>query len=252
MCKNFVDCLYPFCFFSWMCSIYIYVHHEGLPSEFRWLLRYEVFICGDNKIEKMETGALDILLPYLPALKDLYAKGSSSNLKLQLPENLHGSRWFTKSTLNRSVTFWNFQHVFLFVAIQLVTNEAFKNFHRFLNVVSSPELVNETKSIREEMSQLEEARKFQISVPAPKVIVFSCSFIQRTLSSFTTYSEEIGILLDCSMKETLILQTLLGNGMCFVSLFILWVLFTASILHEEHFWSSEMNWCELWIWGLQL
>ncbi|XP_031377325.1 serine/arginine repetitive matrix protein 1-like [Punica granatum] len=101
--------------------------------------RYEVFVCGDNKIEKMETGVLDQLLPYLPALKELYAKGSSSNLKLQLPENLHGSRWFTKSTLNR-----------------------------FLNVVSSSELIIKTKAIRGEMSQLEEARKFQISVPAPK------------------------------------------------------------------------------------
>ncbi|KAK4796202.1 hypothetical protein SAY86_028528 [Trapa natans] len=101
--------------------------------------RYEVFICGDNKIEKMETGVLDHLIRYLPALEDLYAKGSSSNLKLQLPGNLHGSRWFTKATLNK-----------------------------FLNVVSSPELVNNTKSIRDEMSQLEVARKFQISVPSAK------------------------------------------------------------------------------------
>ncbi|KAK4795755.1 hypothetical protein SAY86_028081 [Trapa natans] len=101
--------------------------------------QYEVFICGDNKIEKMETGVLDHLIRYLPALDDLYAKGSGSYLKLQLPENLHGSRWFTKSTLNK-----------------------------FLNLVSSPELVNKTKAIRDETSQLEVARKFQISVPSAK------------------------------------------------------------------------------------
>lgn len=130
-----------------------------------------MFVCGDNKVEKLETGVLDILMPYLPALKDIHAKGFSSNLKLQLPENLHGSGWFTMSIVNRSVAFKIFLPVFLIVAIKLVKNKAFENFLRFLNVVSSPELINKTKAIRDEMSQLDEARKFQISVPAPKVIL---------------------------------------------------------------------------------
>lgn len=128
-------------------------------------------------MEKLESGVLDHLIPYLAILKYLYAKGSNLNLKLQLRENLHGSRWFTKLTLNRSVAY-EILSIFLIFAIQLVVNETFKNFTRFLNVTTSPELVNKTKTIRDEMSQLEEARKFQISVPAPKVIAFSCSFIR--------------------------------------------------------------------------
>ncbi|KAI6676033.1 hypothetical protein NL676_036829 [Syzygium grande] len=59
--------------------------------------------------------------------------------QLELPDNLSGTRWFTKSTFNN-----------------------------FLHIVGSRSLATITKPIRDEMSQLEEARKFQVSLfPQP-------------------------------------------------------------------------------------
>lgn len=101
--------------------------------------RFEAYGCVDNKVEKLATGGLDQLLPYIPALSDLYMEGSNCNFKIQLPDNLSGSRWFTKST-----------------------------FDNFLRIVGSRSLATITKPIRDEMSQLEEARKFQVSLfPQP-------------------------------------------------------------------------------------
>ncbi|KAF8028176.1 hypothetical protein BT93_E0935 [Corymbia citriodora subsp. variegata] len=101
--------------------------------------RFEAYGCIDNKVEKLATGGLDQLLHYIPALRDLYTEGSNCNFKIQLPDNLSGSRWFTKSTFNN-----------------------------FLRIVGSRSLATVTKPIRDEMSQLEEARKFQVSLfPQP-------------------------------------------------------------------------------------
>ncbi|XP_044461791.1 uncharacterized protein LOC123193070 [Mangifera indica] len=97
--------------------------------------RYEVFVCGDNKVEKLAVGPLEQLLPYIPGLKPLHAKGSYSNFTTQPAGKASSAAWFTKSTLNR-----------------------------FLNIVGSPDLVNITKIIEGEMSQLEEARQFHLSL----------------------------------------------------------------------------------------
>lgn len=103
--------------------------------------RFEAYGCIHNKVEKLATGGLDQLLPYIPALRDLYTEGSNCNFKIQLPDNLSGSAWFTKSTFNN-----------------------------FLYVVGSRSLATITKPIRDEMSQLEEARKFQVSLfPQPGI-----------------------------------------------------------------------------------
>lgn len=51
----------------------------------------------------MANGALDRLLPYIPALKDLSEKGSSSDFKVQMPENLQGSGWLTSTTFKRFI-----------------------------------------------------------------------------------------------------------------------------------------------------
>lgn len=67
--------------------------------------RFEACGCIDNKVEKLSTGGLDQLLPYIPALRDLYTEGSNCNFKIQLPDNLSGSRWFTKSTFNKYIRY---------------------------------------------------------------------------------------------------------------------------------------------------
>lgn len=97
--------------------------------------RYEAFVCANNREEKLAVGPLEQLLPHIPGLKALQDEGSVANLKLELPGNVNGAAWFTKSTLNR-----------------------------FLDIVGSPDLVNITKVIEGEMSQLEEARKFHLSL----------------------------------------------------------------------------------------
>ncbi|XP_044509548.1 uncharacterized protein LOC123228265 isoform X2 [Mangifera indica] len=97
--------------------------------------RYEVFVCGDNKMEKLAVGPLEQLLPYIPGLKPLHAEGSCSNFTIQPPGKASSTAWFSKSTLNR-----------------------------FLNIVGLPDLVNITKVIEGEISQLEEARQFHLSL----------------------------------------------------------------------------------------
>ncbi|KDO67608.1 hypothetical protein CISIN_1g001105mg [Citrus sinensis] len=97
--------------------------------------RYEAFVCGNNREEKLAVGPLDQLLPHIPGLKALQGEGSFANLKLELPGNVNCAAWFTKSTLNR-----------------------------FLDIVGSPDVINITKVIEGEMSQLEEARKFHLSL----------------------------------------------------------------------------------------
>ncbi|XP_038719618.1 uncharacterized protein LOC120012325 isoform X2 [Tripterygium wilfordii] len=97
--------------------------------------RYEAFVCGNNKVEKVSNGPLEQLLPHLSGVNDLYAKRSNSTFTLEHPEEFSHLAWFTKSTLNR-----------------------------FLQIVASPDFLNTAKGIEGEISQLEAARKFQLSL----------------------------------------------------------------------------------------
>ncbi|KAJ4850019.1 hypothetical protein Tsubulata_014053 [Turnera subulata] len=99
--------------------------------------RYEIFICGDDEVEKLAVGKLEQLLPHLPGVNGLNAKGSNAIFKLQVSGEPNNASWFTKSTLNR-----------------------------FLQVVGPYDLVNTSKNIEGEISQLEEARKFHLSLYA--------------------------------------------------------------------------------------
>ncbi|XP_047172044.1 muscle M-line assembly protein unc-89-like isoform X1 [Vigna umbellata] len=97
--------------------------------------RYEAFVCKGKQSGKVAAGHLEHLLPHLPAINDLYAEGFDAKFDLELPENLHGAEWFSKATLKR-----------------------------FLHVVSSPDLINVISSILDEMSQLEDSKKFHVSL----------------------------------------------------------------------------------------
>ncbi|KAJ8767876.1 hypothetical protein K2173_020816 [Erythroxylum novogranatense] len=99
--------------------------------------RYEVFACGNGEVEKLAVGQLDLLLQHLPNAVNLSAKGSNNDIKLQVLEDAKGATWLTKSTLNR-----------------------------FFNIVGSPDLINTAKIIQSEISQLEEARNFHVSLYA--------------------------------------------------------------------------------------
>ncbi|KAL2339511.1 hypothetical protein Fmac_007451 [Flemingia macrophylla] len=97
--------------------------------------RYEALVYKGKQSDKVAAGHLEHLLPHLPAINDLYAKGFDANFDLKLPENLHGAEWFSKATVKR-----------------------------FLHVVSSPDLINVICSILDEMSQLEDSKKFHVSL----------------------------------------------------------------------------------------
>ncbi|RDX87372.1 COP1-interacting protein 7, partial [Mucuna pruriens] len=97
--------------------------------------RYEAFVCKGKQSDKVAAGHLEHLLPHLPAINDLYDEGFDANFDLKLPENLQGAEWFSKATIKR-----------------------------FLHVVSSPDLINVISSILDEMTQLEDSKKFHISL----------------------------------------------------------------------------------------
>ncbi|KAL3025955.1 hypothetical protein AAZX31_04G206000 [Glycine max] len=97
--------------------------------------RYEAFVCKGKQSDKVAAGHLEHLLPHLPAINDLYAEGFDTNFDLKLPENLHGAEWFSKATVQR-----------------------------FLHFVSSPDLIHVISSILDEMSQLEDSKKFHVSL----------------------------------------------------------------------------------------
>ncbi|KAG8380982.1 hypothetical protein BUALT_Bualt06G0073100 [Buddleja alternifolia] len=99
--------------------------------------RYEVWVCYANKKEKVTSGLLEHLLLHSAAVKALHSKGSNAMYKLKSPENSDDLKWFTKSTLIR-----------------------------FLQIIGSANILDVTNSLKNEISQLEEARKFHLSLYA--------------------------------------------------------------------------------------
>ncbi|XP_059666883.1 uncharacterized protein LOC132312514 isoform X2 [Cornus florida] len=110
-----------------------YAEFRTFPSQ----NRYEACACSGNKVETLASGLLEQLLQHLPKVRDLCSKGSNANFRFQPPENLNGAKWFTKST-----------------------------FTRFLQIVGSPDMLNTTNAIENEISQLEESRRFHLSLYA--------------------------------------------------------------------------------------
>jgi hypothetical protein len=96
--------------------------------------RYEVCACSGNTTETVSSGILERLLLNCPEVKKLHSKGFSS-FRILPPANPGCADWFTKSILTR-----------------------------FLNIVGSPDILNVTNPIENEISQLEETRKFQLSL----------------------------------------------------------------------------------------
>ncbi|KAF6172676.1 hypothetical protein GIB67_041999 [Kingdonia uniflora] len=97
-------------------------------------VEYEAFLYHDGKMEKLTCGALGQLVIHLTELKDFHTEVLDGSFKLQLAEHLRGATWFTKSTLAR-----------------------------FFYMTGVPELLKYANKICDEMSQLEEARRFHLS-----------------------------------------------------------------------------------------
>ncbi|KAL4574939.1 hypothetical protein LXL04_021779 [Taraxacum kok-saghyz] len=93
--------------------------------------RYEAYVCINSKAQKVASGTLERLLLHSPRVKDLSSKGSNTNFKILPPDNPNDADWFTTTTLTR-----------------------------FLYIIGSQDIV----SIGNEIIQLEETRKFQLSL----------------------------------------------------------------------------------------
>ncbi|KAJ3682937.1 hypothetical protein LUZ60_013164 [Juncus effusus] len=97
--------------------------------------RYDSIICGRGKTEKFVSGPLAPLSLFLQDAKEFKSSSSNGSFKLQFKENIRDSSWFNKSILAR-----------------------------FLHAVNSTDMVKSAEAILNEMSQLEETRKFHLSL----------------------------------------------------------------------------------------
>ncbi|KAL3622028.1 hypothetical protein CASFOL_034224 [Castilleja foliolosa] len=114
-------------------SVLDYIEFQFVPSQ----NRYEACVCYENKKEKVSSGLLEHLLLHSNETKALHSQGSDAKFKLCAPENTHDIKWFTKSTLIR-----------------------------FLHIIGSADILDVTNSLKNEISQLEETRKFHLSLYA--------------------------------------------------------------------------------------
>ncbi|KAJ8552879.1 hypothetical protein K7X08_020272 [Anisodus acutangulus] len=108
-----------------------YVDFQIFPSQ----NRYESHICYGNKLETAASGLLEQLILHSPKIKSLHSKGSDANFRFRPLGNLSDAKWFTKSTLIR-----------------------------FLHIISSSPIIDIAEAMVNEISQLEEARKFHVSL----------------------------------------------------------------------------------------
>ncbi|KAL3837836.1 hypothetical protein ACJIZ3_022427 [Penstemon smallii] len=110
-----------------------YIEFQIFPSQ----NRFDASVCCVNKKEKVTSGLLDHLLLHSHEAKDLHSKGSNAKYRLTPPDNTHDFKWFTKTTLIR-----------------------------FLDIIGSSKILDIANSVKNEISQLEEARRFHISLYA--------------------------------------------------------------------------------------
>ncbi|CAM0873002.1 unnamed protein product [Alopecurus aequalis] len=97
--------------------------------------RYEAIACSEESAESVASGPFDQLVLHLEDAKNFQSRSSSGSFKLLLAADAKGSNWFTKSTLER-----------------------------FLHIINSPDASKTANGILQEMSQLEETRKFHDSL----------------------------------------------------------------------------------------
>ncbi|KAI5062178.1 hypothetical protein GOP47_0022717 [Adiantum capillus-veneris] len=96
--------------------------------------RCELYISAEGQTEKLACGFVKTFLSHVRAAQELYAAGAGLTLRLEGPHVYNGSRrpWFTKGTLAR-----------------------------FIQYVSTPEVLERVKTIEDELIQLEQVRSIQ-------------------------------------------------------------------------------------------
>lgn len=96
--------------------------------------RCELFIAAEGETEKLACGFLKTFLSHVRVAQELHAAGAQLTLRLEGPHVFNGSRrpWFTKGTLER-----------------------------FVEYVSTPEVLERVKTIEDELAQLEQVRSIQ-------------------------------------------------------------------------------------------
>ncbi|CAN6325330.1 unnamed protein product [Urochloa humidicola] len=97
--------------------------------------RYEAIACSKGNTELIASGPFDQLVQHLEDARKFQSCSSSGTFKLLLAGDGKGSSWFTKSTLQR-----------------------------FLQIINSSDTSNSVNGVLDEMSQLEETRKFHQSL----------------------------------------------------------------------------------------
>ncbi|WVZ56817.1 hypothetical protein U9M48_007294 [Paspalum notatum var. saurae] len=97
--------------------------------------RYDAIACSKGNTELIASGSLDQLVLHLEDAKKFQTCSSSDSFKLLLAGDEKGCSWFTKSTLKR-----------------------------FLHIINSSDASKSANEVLEEMSQLEETRKFHQSL----------------------------------------------------------------------------------------
>ncbi|CAL4922476.1 unnamed protein product [Urochloa decumbens] len=97
--------------------------------------RYEAIACSKGNTELIASGPFDQLVQHLEDARKFQSCSSSGTFKLLLAGDGKGSSWFTKSTLQR-----------------------------FLQIINSSDTSKSVNGVLDEMSQLEETRKFHQSL----------------------------------------------------------------------------------------
>jgi hypothetical protein len=120
--------------------------------------RYEAIACSKGKTELIASGPFDQLVLHLEDAKTFQSCSSSGTFKLLLAGDGKDSSWFTKSTLQRYL-----QPSYLLMVMSVVMTKL-NYYTRFLHIISSFDTSKSVNGVLDEMSQLEETRKFHQSL----------------------------------------------------------------------------------------
>ncbi|MQM08942.1 hypothetical protein Taro_041802, partial [Colocasia esculenta] len=123
-------------------------------------VRFNATVCRKGVTEKVATGSLDQLALHLPEVNVSCSSGLSDSFKLEVSETAEGFSWFTKSTVSGHYYF----QTSTFSLFRRLSDNRYTFFLSFLYLVTAPDFLKSAHAIENEISQLEGARKFHLSL----------------------------------------------------------------------------------------